>query len=86
MGKAQSPKVPSSLDMGDEFQETFNLQEEPGVELISTQIIPVALQSAGVTEVSLFILFSDNFLNISGHQFSCRCSVTVTTRLSANGC
>ena len=43
----------SSLDMSDEFQETFNLQEEPGVELVSTQIIPVALQTAGVTEVSL---------------------------------
>ena len=72
--------------MGDEFQETFTLQEEPGVELISTQIIPVALQSAGVTEVSLFVTASCSLINISGHSFSCLCSVMVTTRLSANGC
>ena len=52
--------------MSDEFQETFNLQEEPGVELVSTQIIPVALQTAGVTEVSLLsrlVLFK-HFLTI----------------------
>lgn len=44
--------------MGDEFQETLTLQEvESGVELIPTQIIPVALQNASVAEVRVLCHF-----------------------------
>ena len=68
--------------MGDDFQEALTLQEEPGVELIPTQIIPVALQNA---EVSASVTSAERS-ELTRRSFRFQHSVTATTQPSANGC